>query len=133
MKKLLVLISLFASITMSFAQAPEKATTVIVTMTDSVGLREKITKVLTDRGYTISSGKTATIITTAPRTLKNDARVAYFLEIKGKEIFITGKLPIAGQSAFPIANQGKKGTPILNGWEEMEKIAKAFGVAIRYQ
>lgn len=133
MKKLILFICLLCMSLIGYAQAPEKATTIVVSMSDSIGLREKVLKVIADRGYTVSSAKTAAIISTAGKTLKNDARVAYYFQIKGKEIFITGKLPVAGQANFPIANQGKKGTPSAYGWEEMEKIAKVFAGGIRYE
>ena len=111
---------------------PEKSNAIVLTQADSVGLREKVLKVLSDKDYVVNSGKTAPIITTTAKTLKNGARVHFSVQIKGKEIILTGKLPVAGQSTMTIAYQGKKGTPIMNGWEEMEKIAKALGGKITY-
>lgn len=118
---------------LSLGQAPEKANTIVLTMSDSIGLNDKVMKVLKSRGYTSSSAKNATTIITTARTLKNGARVQYTFKLKGNEITLTGILPIAGQPPRPIANQGNKGTPVFNGWEEMDKIAKEFGVKIKYE
>ena len=134
MKNLFLLIFLIISFTkIGFAQqASEKSNAIIITQTDSIGLREKVLKVFADKDYAISSSKTAKIISTAAKTLKNGSRVHFNVQIKGVDIILTGKLPVAGQSTMTIAYQGKKGTPIMNGWEEMEKIAKAIGGKIMY-
>lgn len=134
MKKLILLLFVVASfITKVYAQVPEKSNTIVITLADSNGVKEKILKVLADKDYTVSSGKTAPTIITAPKTLKNGARVYFNFQIKGNEIIMTGKLPVAGQSTMSISYQGKKGTPVMNGWEEMDKIAKIFGGKVRYE
>jgi hypothetical protein len=134
MKKLILLLFVVASfITKGYSQVPEKSNTIVITLADSNGVKEKILKVLADKDYTVSSGKTSPTIITAPKTLKNGARVYYNFQIKGAEIILTGKLPVAGQSTMSISYQGKKGTPVMNGWEEMDKIAKAFAAKVRYE
>lgn len=135
MKNVILPILLFVlGLSATVAQnVPEKAGSIVITMPDSSGLKEKITKVIADKDYTVASGKSAAIITTAAKTLKNGTRVLYNFQMKGADIILTGALPVAGQSAMKIAYQGKKGTAIMNGWEEMEKIAKAFGGSISYK
>ena len=135
MKQLNLFLLTMAFTTMiGFAQdIPEKANTIVITQPDSIGLKEKVIKALTGRGHTINSGKTATTITTVSNTMKNGTRVGFAVQIKGVDIILTGKLPIAGQAPQNIVYQGKKGTPIMNGWEEMEKIAKAIGGAVKYE
>ncbi len=113
-------------------QTTEKATTIIATQADSIGLKDKVLKLLADKDYTVVAGKIPTTITTAAKTLKNGARVHYIFQLKGADIILSGKLPVAGQASMSMTNQGKKGTPIANGWEEMEKLAKALGGEIRY-
>jgi hypothetical protein len=135
MKKLILLLNiLIFSTGLGYAQQiAEKSNAIITTQPDSIGLREKVLKVLADKDYTVSSGKTAAIITTAVKTLKNGTRVTYSFQTKGADIIITGKISVAAQGAMIISYQGKKGTPIMNGWEEMDKIARAFGGKIRYE
>ena len=105
MKNLLLLTFLFTftSFVAKAQQVPEKSNTIVLTQADSIGLKEKVLKVLADRDYTISSGKTAPVISTAAKTLKNGARVYYNVQIKGAEIILSGKLPNAGQSSTTIA------------------------------
>ena len=135
MKKLILLfvISTFA-LTLGYAQqVPEKSTTIVSTQADSIGLKEKVLKVLADKGYTLLSTKNPQVISTAAKTLKGGARVQYNIQIKCADIFISGKIPVSGQAGAVISYQGKKGTPIMDGWEEMDKIAKALGGKIRYE
>jgi len=135
MKKLVIpiLLALY-TFTYSIAQnTPDKASSIIITMPDSNGLKAKITKVIADKDYTVGPGKVASIINTAAKTLKNGTRVAFVFQMTGADIILTGTLPVAGQASMKITNQGKKGTPIYNGWEEMEKIAKAFGGTVSYK
>src|SRR5690606_14348756 len=103
------------------------------TMPDSAGLRETVLSTLKSNDYAINNGKVKNTINTVSKTLKNGTRVSYTFIIQGSEIKLTGKLAIAGQSAPDIINQGKKGTPIKNGWEEMEKIAKTLKGSVRYE
>jgi hypothetical protein len=135
MKKLSLLIffMVFGLITVYSQGAPENVNTIIITISDSNTVKAKIVSVLEDRGYTVNSAKTAKVINTAAKTLKNGTRVAYSIQIKGTEVFITGALPVAGQAGTKIANKGNKGTPMMNGWEEMNKIAKEIGGSIKYE
>lgn len=134
MKHLFSLLFLFLfSILTGYSQdVPEKANTIIVTVSDSLTIKEKIESILEGKGYTVNQGKSSTLITTAPRTLKNGTRVSFKFEVKGSEVFITGFLPVAGQSGTQISYQGNKGTPMMNGWEEMTKIAKELKSPLKY-
>ena len=51
---------------------PEKSNAIIITMADSSGLNDKITNALQKAGYTVKKGKTADVLSTAPKTLKNN-------------------------------------------------------------
>lgn len=64
--------------------------------------------------------------------MKENTRLSVTADIEGSEIILTGNLSIAGQSGMRVENKGKKGTPILTAWEELEKIAKAMGGAAKY-
>ena len=132
MKKLFFLfVFAFMSVLAYSQSAPEKANTIIITLPDSNTASAKVIKALQARDYTASEKNK--VITTAARTLKNGARVSYNAQLKGTEVYLTGKILVAGQTNMVIANQGAKGTPILNGWEEMEKIAKEIGGKVQYK
>jgi len=135
MKNLSLLLFFFLfGIMVGYSQGiPENANTITVTVADSNTVKEKVVNVLEKRGYTVNSGKTAKVTTTAPMTLKNGTRVAYSVSYKGTEVLITGALPVAGQSGTKIAYKGNKGTPMMNGWEEMTKIAKELGGSVKYE
>ncbi len=130
---LLVFLLAFTTVTV-YAQVPEKAKTIIITLPDSNTVADKVTKVLTSRDYTVqAAGKTPSVITTAAKTLKTNARVIYTAQIKGADVLLTGRMVVAGQSSMIIEYKGAKGTPIMTGWEEMEKIAKALGGKVKYE
>ena len=133
--KNLLLVFLLAFTTLSvYAQVPEKAKTIIITMPDSNTVNDKVTKVFTSRDYTVqSTGKKASVISTAPKTLKTNARVVYTAQLKGADVLLTGRIVVAGQSSMNIEYKETKGTPIMIGWEEMEKIAKALGGKVKYE
>ena len=135
MKKLLLLFFLTFSATLLFGQdIPEKANTIVVTFADSSNLQEKISKVFTEKDYKVkTTSKTAKKIVTGPKTLKGDTRVALAADIKGAEVFLTGSIVVAAQSGMKVEYKGKKGTPIMNAWEEMDKVAKALGGKITYE
>lgn len=132
MKNLFLLIAFVFATALSYGQSvPEKSNTIVVTLADSNKVSDKVVKALSGRDYTPTVNKNSTV-TTAPKTLKNGARVGYTAQIKGNEVALTGKILVAGQSNMMIEYKGKKDSPIMNGWEEMEKIAKALGGKVSY-
>jgi hypothetical protein len=135
MKNLLFLFLMVFVTTVGYTQeVPDKSNTIIITLSDSATAADKVKKAFTSRDHTVNApGKDATIITTAAKTLKNGARVSFSAQLKGKDVILTGKIMIAGQSNMVIVYGGKKGTPFMNGWEEMDKIAKEIGGKIRYE
>ena len=133
MKKLLLLSIVAFTTVLGYAQGPEKANAIIITMPDSNTISDKVLKILTSKDYTINKGKNASIITTAPKTLKSNTRVVLNAQLKGVDIILTGKVVIAAQGSMTVDNKGTKGTPIMNAWEEMDKIAKAFGGKVKYE
>lgn len=135
MKKLLFLLLMTFFTTIGYAQeVPDKANTIIITLTDSVTAADKVKKAFTSRDYAIAAaGKDATIINTVAKTLKGGARVGYTAQLKGKDVILTGRILVAGQSSMLILYGGKKGTPFMDGWEEMDKIAKSIGGKIKYE
>jgi hypothetical protein len=135
MKKLFFLFMIAFATTLGYAQeVPEKASSIVITLTDSITAADKVKKAFADREFEIAkAGKDASIITTVGRTLKNGARVGYTAQLKGKDVILTGRMLVAGQSGMAISYVGKKGTPIMNGWEEMDKIAKLVGGKITYK
>ncbi len=125
MKNLLLLFLFVFATTLSYAQdVPAKSNTIVITLADSNGVSDKVIKALKGRDYTVNTSKNPNSLSTAARTLKNDTRVLFLVLIKGNEIALSGKLPVAGQSNMPIEYKGSKGSPSMNGWDEMEKIAK---------
>jgi hypothetical protein len=132
-KLLLLLIVTFVGISV-YAQIPEKANTITITLPDSNNVNEKILKVLNSKDYTLKSGeKNATVINTAPKTLKNNTRVSLNIQVKGTDLILTGMILIATEGSKRIEYKGTKGTPIMSAWEEMDKVAKAFGGKMKYE
>jgi hypothetical protein len=135
MKKLLLVFLLGLLSASIFGQAaPENSNTIILSASDSVQAKTTILKVLESRGYKIKvNPKTPNTITTVPKTLKENTRLSVTATIEGPEVILSGNLSIAGQSGMRVENKGKKGTPILTAWDEMEKIAKAMGGPAKFE
>ncbi len=133
MKNLFLLFITAFTATISYAQVPEKSNAIVITIADSTTAVAKIQKVLADKDYTLAPSKNASVISTTAKTLKNGTRVAYNFKVKGNEIILKGNIPVSGQTSPFISYQGKKGTPIMNAWEEMEKLAKLLGGTIKYE
>jgi hypothetical protein len=133
MKKLLLLSIVAFTTVLGYAQGPEKANAIIITMPDSNTISDKVLKILTSKDYIINKGKNASVITTMPKALKSNTRLALNAQLKGADIILTGKLVIAAQGSMTVNNNGTKGTPVMNAWEEMDKIAKAFGGKVKYE
>ena len=134
MKHFILAILLVFTSVLTYAQsAPEKANAIIITMPDSATLNDKITKVLTSKDYTVNKGKAPILFTTSAKTLKNNTRVVLNVQTKGADIILTGVIAIAGQAGMKIENKGAKGTPLMIAWEEMDKVAKAFGGKLKYE
>lgn len=127
-----LLCSIFYTVGIS-QDIPAKTNTIIITMPDSTNLHQKIIKILSDKGYSVRNAeKPSTAFTTEAKTLKN-SRVSLHIDRKGTEIVLTGTIIIAGQDNMKIENKGAKGTPILTAFEEMEKVAKAFGGKLKHE
>ena len=135
MKHLLLLILTVFIGTWAYSQGiPEKANTIIITLPDSNQVQEKVLKALSDRDFPVTKpAKGATRITPGVKTVKNNTRVGLTADIKGAEVILTGKIIITGQGNLNIEYKGSKGTPIMNAWEEMDKVAKALGGKIKYE
>jgi hypothetical protein len=135
MKKLFLLFTIiaFTNILGVAQDIPAKTNTIVITLSDSLKMNEKVSKVFTSKDYTINAGKNPNIIATGAKTLKNNTRVSMNAQIKGAEIVLTGKIVVAGQGNINIEYKGTKGTPIMIAWEELDKIAKAFGGKVKYE
>jgi hypothetical protein len=135
MKKI-ILLMFFALIgTLGFSQAiPEKANTIVITLPDSNGVNDKVKEIFLEKDYTIRGGKATSKVATNPKTLKGGkTRVSLVAEIKGAEVWLSGNISVAAQDGMRIEYKGNKGTPIMDAWEEMEKVAKAFGKKLKYE
>ncbi len=134
MKNYLLLNLLLFMFNISYSQEiPAKANTIVIAMPDSNNLNKKIMDVLAHNGYTIkSTSKVSSVTSTEPKTLKN-TRLTLNATTKGREVFLKGQIFIAGQESLNLEYKGNKGTPIMNAWEEMEKVAKAMGGKLRYE
>jgi hypothetical protein len=132
MKNLLLLLLItFASVS-AYSQIPEKANTITVTLPDSATVNEKVLKVLASKDYTIKDANKSVINTTA-KTLKGNTRVSISAKIKGAEVSLTGLILIATEGSKRVEYKGAKGTPFMNAWEEMDKVAKALGGKVKYE
>ena len=120
----------------TFSQAqgiPDMANTIVITLKDSTTAREKVLKTFSFQGYTFKNPNKATkVISIDPKTLKNKTRVGFYAEVKGAEVFLTGKIVFTGQEGITIQHKGEKGTHARYAWEEMDKIAKAIGGTLAY-
>lgn len=135
MKNLLLLAFITFMSTFGYAQeVPDKANTIIVTLPDSNNVHDKVLKVLTNKGYTVNArGNKPKKITTEAKTLKNKSRMSLATELKGNEVVLTGNIVVVGQGDMRIEHKGKKGTAIMDAWEEMEKVAKSMGGKVSYE
>ncbi|HSZ24562.1 MAG TPA: hypothetical protein VK766_02530 [Cytophagaceae bacterium] len=135
MKSLVLLFAfiVFVNVIGNAQDIPAKSNAIVVVLPDSNKVSDKILKVLTAKEYTITPGKNPSVITTAAKTLKSNTRVVWNVNIKGAEVILTGKIVVAGQGSMTIEYKGTKGTPMMNGWEEMDKIAKALGGKVSYE
>jgi hypothetical protein len=133
-KQLLVLLIIFTG-TLGYAQNIfPKSNTIVITTSDSTDLSEKILRILMKNNYIVKDlNKTSKDITTEIKLVKGDTKVSLNTKIKGAEIILTGKVNIPTQGNRPIEYKGNKGTPIMNAWDEMEKMAKAFGGKLKYE
>lgn len=134
MKNFLLFVFIIFAGQAAFAQTvPDKANTIVITLPDSNGVNEKVVKVFTSKDFTVKGSKTSPKISTGPKTLKGNTRVALVAEIKGADVMLSGNIVVAAQGGMRVEYKGNKGTPIMNAWEEMDKVAKAFGGKIKYE
>ncbi|GAL85839.1 hypothetical protein MYP_3068 [Sporocytophaga myxococcoides] len=135
MKKIILLMFFCLLGTLGFSQAiPEKANTIVITLPDSNGVLDKVKEVFLEKDYTLKAGKGTSKVVTNPKTLKGGkTRVNLIAEIKGAEVWLSGNISIAAQDGMKIEYKGNKGTPIMDAWEELEKVAKAFGKKMKYE
>jgi hypothetical protein len=131
-KQFLFLIIIFTSAFGHAQEAPQKANTIIITFPDSNAVVNKLTKILENKGYVWKKTKNPAVIVTEPKTLKN-TRILLNAEVKGPDVLLSGKIVLAGQTNMNIENKGREGASSMNAWEEMNKVAKAFGVKLRYE
>jgi hypothetical protein len=135
MKKQLFVLLILLTGTLGYAQNIfPKSNTIIITTSDSTDLSEKILRILIKNNYIVKDlNKASKDITTEIKLIKNDTKLSLNAKIKGAEIILTGKVAIPTQGNRPIEYKGNKGTPIMNAWDEMEKMAKAFGGKLKYE
>lgn len=135
MKKIyLIACSFFVTFNLYAQQIPEKANTLFVTFADSSNLSSKIIKAFEQNDYTVKNLKKSLIhISSEPKTLKSNTRVALTSDVKGNVVGLSARLVYTGQDAVKVEYNGKKGTPIMMAWEEMEKVAKSLGGVVTYE
>jgi hypothetical protein len=130
---------LFALIFIStccFGQS-KKDTRIMVSVSDSINLLNRIAGTLYENGYSIAQrDDKGGFIATDEKVLKAGfpANIKLRVLIKDSIIVFTGdyklNMSFVGQppSYDPISYWGNKGTVAKLAWEEMDKIAKHFGV-----
>ena len=134
MKHLLIACLFFLTINLYAQQVPEKANTLLITFGDSSNLATKVIKAYEQNDYLVKNPKKSTVrIASDPKTLKANTRVALLGDIKGTVVSLTARLVYTGQDAVKVEFNGKKGTPVMMAWEEMEKVAKSLGGKISYE
>lgn len=122
------------SLKLQAQEIPEKANTVLLTFNDSTNLSVKLTKALEQNDYLVKNVKKSRVhISSEPKTLKSNARVAIIGDISGYVISLSAKMVYTGQEAVKVEHNGKKGTPVMMAWEEMEKVAKSLGGKVSYE
>ncbi|MFN6945741.1 MAG: hypothetical protein ACK4ND_12410 [Cytophagaceae bacterium] len=129
MKNLLFLFLLTLVANFGYAQnVPEKANTAVITFASAEEAEDKLQKAFKKMGYDVKPDKkNKALRVTDLKTIKNNTRVFFTTEVNGAEVILTGMISVAGQGNMPIEFKGKKGTAIMNAWEEMEKVVKALG------
>lgn len=133
MKKLLLPFFVIFTCCLANAQeVPEKANVIVITLSDSATAINKTSKTLEEKKYTIKKGKKPSLLMTEPKAIKN-GRIYLNAEVKGAEVWLSGKIIYTGQDNAIIEHKGKEGSVSMNAWEELSKVSKAFGGKIRYE
>lgn len=115
-------------------QIPEKANTLLIIFADSTNLSAKVITALEKNDYAVKNLKKSLVhISSEPKTLKSNTRVALTADLNGKVISLTGRLVYTGQEPVKVEYNGKKGTPVMMAWEEMQKVAKTLGGVVSYE
>ena len=126
--------SLFLTINLIAQSIPEKANTMLVTFSDSNNLSTKLVTAFEKNNYIVKNLKKSRVhITSEPKSLKANTRVAMTADLSGYVIALSARLVYTGQDPVKVEYNGKKGTPVLIGWEEMEKVAKSLEGVITYE
>lgn len=115
-------------------QIPEKANTLFITFADSSNLSTKVIAALEKNDYAVKNLKKSHVhIVTEPKTLKSNTRVAIAADLNGFVISLSARLVYTGQEPVKVEYNGKKGTPAMLAWEEMQQVAKSLGGTISYE
>jgi hypothetical protein len=131
-----ILLSLVLIPTLCFSQQ-KKDSKIIVTASDSVNLVNRLSLALYEKGYSLEQKDEGLgFISTSEKQMEKFAlKMKLKVLIKGSVITITGEagtvmdgIPISTAITF----NGSKRSPMMDGWKEMESIAKQFGNNVSY-
>lgn len=140
--KTLFFICLFLVCTLCHAQE-KKDTKIIVTVTDTSSLFNRVITGLFEKGFTIvQKDRDLGLIATEERPIKNSASIKLKAQIKDSTISFFGEVAndvtislggVKMERTFErIYYGGMKGSDLRNAWNEMLSIAKQFGTEIKY-
>jgi len=128
MKKLVFLLFMMSEFLLS-AQIPKNANMIIITGDESQqAYLKQINDLLFENGYGIFSSDPAQgTITTTEKSYKR-GNIKFMFLVKEKKISIRGQYNTGVNSPsewYDVANKGMKGSPALEAWNVMTKIADA--------
>lgn len=139
------LFCLFLVCTLAASSQQKKDSKIIVSVSDTSGILNKIIKQLYQDGFAIDQKDEANgFILTKEKTLKSDAStsVVFKFLISDKNITVTGDaasnvtISLYGAKAertfIGIYFGGMKRSSLRNAWNEMDNLAKQFGDKITY-
>lgn len=124
-----ILASLFLICTLSSFSQQKKDTKVIVAVSDTTNIFNRLTKAFYEKGYTLETkDETAGFINTKEKEMdKYTPFQTIRAFVSGNTITFTSKIRMGNLGTFDIEFYNRRKNAYVAAWEEMESIAKQFG------
>ena len=142
MRRLSILIITLSLCLNIFGQdIPKRANTIMVEAADTITMTS-ITKLLVEHGYGIQhSDKDAGVITTTSRSVKRAGETKLIISLNNNKATVRGTYHstsiaignVIDDSWQTIDYRGLKGSPSMEAWNEMFKIANAIGGRLTFE
>jgi hypothetical protein len=128
-----ILVILFLIPTLCFAQQ-KNDTKVIVSVSDTANLFNRLAAAFYKRGYTLETkDESVGFINTKEQEMKNYSPFQTIRAfISGNTITLTSKIRMGNLATFDVTFNNRKKNAFVAAWEEMEDLAKQFGNQITY-